>query len=391
MGSLDLAKYGDAKYKEHPISPYRYVSPFPSFVVDPPYCFDGTGSNILGFGSSGLILLVHRHIAFKGASTIVLDPNFDDWYIAQGADQAKGLKLAKEKRYIVEAHQESGRFWIANETERLSFIAQQLTNRPSIHIIQPHLAVPEGIFLPRLHHNMNDRLCVQEKRAFTLFPQYKLAHGREIRPALKLRWALQLSRACAWMEKAGLYHGDFRPSNFLLDRFENVVLADFGGCAPLGEEQRTAHDVFYPYDWMVGSTQSEVYAYGWCLYNIFHGSVPRQFEISPPEKVVFPSVEHLGEIGGLIDDCWHDRFPKVADMERAMLVKYRTLQPWYHQMFDQVCEGAAWVTLAFTRRYLLWRMKRLHRTLKSAPPAPIADEELDRIRANWVTRVCPIC
>jgi len=74
------------------------------------------------------------------------------------------------------------------------------------------------------------------------------------------------------------------------------------------------------HDFVVHDTQSSAYAFVWCVYKIFHGEVSRIFDISEPQKVVFPPLDHLGAIN--INDSWRNNYASLEDLRKSRETTY---------------------------------------------------------------------
>lgn len=301
----------------------RFISPFPSLQVTFPH--EGSNGTVLGTGVC-FVVGVHRDIAFKFAPRIE--------YLEEADERTRAADNAE----IQEG--EAAIVWEAGIYKNL---AKALRIHPTIHILNPHLHVREGLFLPRQKISLHDRLLAQQ-------------HTRVAIPLdLKVRWANQIVKAAAWFERAGYYHGDLRPANILLDRFNNVVLADFGSSDCVKGYLRSSADVFCPGEFVSGSAVSEQYAVAWCLYNIFHGTVPEAFDISDPSSVEFPPIQHL-PFATVIQDGWRLRFESLRLMQKCSRRSYLDVQPLLHRFKDLLSEFLARIGFHIRKRYLTKQM-----------------------------------
>lgn len=205
-------------------------------------------------------------------------------------------------------------------------------------------------------------------RGNSIRTQYPCRHYFQI-PDL-LRWIVQLARAIAWLGRAGFQHADLRPHNIMLDRFDNVVLIDFGCATDTGVDVFSAF-MFCPWAFGYRRIQPEAWSFGWIGCNIIHGTVPcERLGVSEPEAL--PRLIQLSAFGAIIHDCWHDRFEPLADPEVAVDAEYRRKQSLSWRIWDVVQSWLGNFTMILTRPYYQWMSGRIYRRL-SQDPAPRID------------------
>ncbi|KAH0356422.1 hypothetical protein KCU81_g103, partial [Aureobasidium melanogenum] len=185
--------------------------------------------------------------------------------------------------------------WMKENIERLEKEKQVykfLNLHPHPHLLQSILCTPEGIFMPRLETTLAARLSSET-------------------PSLELqeRWIRQLVSAAAWLEKLGYAHGDLRPHNILLDRWSNIVVADFDGTVPIGEELKLATLPFCKVDeefeTLPAGPETEQFSLGSCIYNIRFGFEP--FSDLKLESPVWRLKLVRKEFPPTSNDCSRDR------------------------------------------------------------------------------------
>lgn len=185
-------------------------------------------------------------------------------------------------------------------------------------IIQPHLAVPSGLLLARMRESVQsviDRARSSPSSA-TSTPI--------ITGALALRWSRQIAQALAWLEQRNHYHGDLKPSNVLLDAHNNAILSDFGSAGHIGTYLRTSSNL-YTTGWGKGGVESEAYAFGWTVYDIFHGGHDEALD-EPDAEVVYPDVTSMGAMENVVQRCWRREWKSVAELREAVEAVYEAAQ-----------------------------------------------------------------
>ncbi|KAG9946455.1 hypothetical protein KCU85_g6508, partial [Aureobasidium melanogenum] len=250
------------------------------------------------------------------------------------------------------------RVWMKENIERLEKEKQVykfLDLHPHPHLLQSILCTPEGIFMPRLETTLAARLSSET-------------------PSLELqeRWIRQLVSAAAWLEKLGYAHGDLRPHNILLDKWSNIVVADFDGTVPIGEELKLATLPFCKVDeefeTLPAGPETEQFSLGSCIYNIRFGFEPfSNLKLESPvwrlklvRKEFPPTSDDV--YGPIIQDCWHGVFPSIGALQTEILkvsdprskselqsTSRRTTIPYLH----------SWFLLAQCQEYLAQQRLRL--------------------------------
>ncbi|KAH0369899.1 hypothetical protein KCU65_g3012, partial [Aureobasidium melanogenum] len=246
-----------------------------------------SSDNSLSQGGAGCVYATTRNIAFK-CPIMFEDINQDNYSRAWMKQNIERLEKEKQVYKVLNLH-------------------------PHPHLLQSILCTPEGIFMPRLETTLAARLA------------------SETTPSLELqeRWIRQLVSAAAWLEKLGYAHGDLRPHNILLDRFSNIVVADFDGTVPIGEELKLATPPFCKVDEKndtpPAGPETEQFSLGSCIYNIRFGFPPfSDLKLESPVwrlKLVrkeFPPTSN-DVYGSIIQDCWHGVFPSISALQTEIL------------------------------------------------------------------------
>ncbi|KAJ2899885.1 hypothetical protein MKZ38_002752 [Zalerion maritima] len=164
-------------------------------------------------------------------------------------------------------------------------------------------ATPIANFLPYLAGgSLADRL-----RANAEWDRWTLLRVVRLEPRrLVERWAAQLSAADAWLETLGLVHNDLRPPNILLDRDDNLKLADFdwvepagrdcpGACAPWGQGQRELRQ-----SWAADRDEP------------YEGMGPEAVDLF--QAMRFPLLVEHDKLDTIINKCWRGRYTSVAEL-----------------------------------------------------------------------------
>jgi hypothetical protein len=119
--------------------------------------------------------------------------------------------------------------------------------------------------------------------------------GRTLAPAAALAAVVSLLRGLHAAHAAGIYHGDLRPENALVDRHQRVVLSDVGIAAALTSDILTSNAPDDPLSWTYLAPEqhgggaigafTDVHAAGLLLFELLTGSLP------------YEPVADLGELG----------------------------------------------------------------------------------------------
>jgi serine/threonine protein kinase len=169
-----------------------------------------------------------------------------------------------------------------------------------------------------------------------------LRKGRPFPSSQYFRWAIQIAEALVFTHSKGVLHGDLNLANVLLDNSLNVKLVDFsfavildgspGGRWALSPTSR--YQMGYRPPGMSTCMNSEVFAFGSALYEIFTGRRPYEelytLDLSHRKEVdrlfaekKFPSVDGLEEAGKAILNCWTMVYPSFevvkVDLDKACL------------------------------------------------------------------------
>lgn len=133
----------------------------------------------------------------------------------------------------------------------------------------------------------------------------------------RCRVARQAIEAVQYIHHRDVIHADLAAKQFLVDKALNVRLSDFGGSSLHGSEAMVRETVthFLPRDIDAPCTvQSDIFALGSTLYEIFVGKLPYQGideeEISRLySQGIFPSLEAVCEgWRRVIDKCWRQHY-----------------------------------------------------------------------------------
>lgn len=195
--------------------------------------------------------------------------------------------------------------------EREKLFYQALTHHRHPNITYCILCVPEGLFMQRQQTDLSDRL-----------------QSGPVPYDVQERWIRQLVSAVAWLESLGYVHGDLRPDNVLLDRHENIKLADFDAAVKYGEELlvppfcSTDEDFEFP----LAGALSEQYSLASCMYSIRFGHEPYHDldESLADEKMSrreSPSTAEDVLFGQIMQACWRDDYATIGDVERDVLAQ----------------------------------------------------------------------
>ena len=184
-----------------------------------------------------------------------------------------------------------------------------LRSHPHPNILHAILCVSEGIFMPRLETTLATRLAIP------------CIADDDIRE----RWINQLVSAAAWFEKLGYAHGDLRPVNVLVDKVNDIRIADFDAAVTIGLELRLATLPFCKVDkyWKtpLAGPESEQFSLGSIIYNIRYGFPPwSDLELESPvwRKMLahgdYPSTTD-DRYGDIIQKCWKGAFPSISALQ----------------------------------------------------------------------------
>lgn len=188
-------------------------------------------------------------------------------------------------------------------------ILDTLKSHPHPNVLHAILCVPEGIFMPRLEMNLATRLAIP----------YIADHD------IRERWIIQIVSAAAWLEKLGYAHGDLRPANILVDKFDDIRIADFDATVTFGSELQAATLPFCKVDkdfeTPLAGPESEQFALGSIIYNIRYGIAPlSDLELeSPVWSKMFAHGEYPStpddRYGDIIQKCWKGAFTSISALQ----------------------------------------------------------------------------
>lgn len=127
----------------------------------------------------------------------------------------------------------------------------------------------------------------------------------------------------------GYVHGDLRPQNILVDKSDNIVVADFDATVRIGAELQLATLPFCKvdenYEPPPAGPESEQFSLGSCIYNIRFGFPPfSNLELESPvwrqrliRKEFPPTLDDI--YGPIIEGCWYGAFPSISALQTEIL------------------------------------------------------------------------
>lgn len=203
---------------------------------------------------------------------------------------------------------------------------------PCPYVIQSFLRLPDANFLAFMSGgSLDDRLKSHQVRDG---PFGKVLCVNKTEPVELVRqWLQELCSAVVWLESLGYVHGDLRPNNLLLDKNNNLKLADFDCTEKVGEPSsgngapwaRVLGDDADKVGGRRGSfgingPRTEQFAIGSNLYCMLYGFEPYEDRDDRGPVVVdllqdmeFPELRN-GDLDSIIDRCWKGRYEQLKDL-----------------------------------------------------------------------------
>ncbi|KAE8154987.1 kinase-like domain-containing protein [Aspergillus avenaceus] len=208
---------------------------------------------------------------------------------------------------------------------------------PCPSVVQCFLYTTDGIFL----EYMRDISLAYRK-------QFNMTRNQETRVVTKVntmeplplrkQWMNDLAQGVAFLGSLNLAHGDLRAENILLDR-DQLKLSDFDCTAEFGTDFETCP---CPYGRLLNDTEAEQgrpgtagflgprteqFALGSLYYLINYGFevyddqclAGDPYEHGPKvvdllQRMEFPSLDGDPVIDDIIDKCWHNQYPTLAEL-----------------------------------------------------------------------------
>ncbi|ROT36410.1 kinase-like protein [Sodiomyces alkalinus F11] len=139
----------------------------------------------------------------------------------------------------------------------------------------------------------------------------------------RLRWIIQVAEALRFLHDAGIIHGDLTSANVLLDAGWNAKVADFAGSSLDGSPLLVASPASYQCPESNTSVKGDIFAFGSLVYEIMTGQEPYQGRDGGDIRLLFasktfPDITHLGDLGRIIEKCWHGRYSGCDSLVRDL-------------------------------------------------------------------------
>lgn len=288
------------------------------FILAPFYSL--TADNHLGQGAAGQVYAINEHVVFKCPTAY------------------KPSEPPVLPRHIILEMKHN-----VQDMENEKRIYALLRANPHPNLLSDILTIPEGIFLPRLETNLAERL--------------KSSSPDE---GLKERWISQLVSAAAWLERLGYVHGDLRPHNILLDKSDNIRVADFDKTIAVGDELQAMTAPYCKFDENnkppPAGPESEQFSIGSCIYTIRFGFAPwSNLDVESPVwrqqmiKKEYPDVSG-DRYGAVIQSCWNGSFASITELQREVIGLSSYLVP---SSPSTSYYGGSWYLLSVCQGFLI--------------------------------------
>jgi serine/threonine protein kinase len=150
---------------------------------------------------------------------------------------------------------------------------------------------------------------------------------RDVSSAQRLRWAIQVSEALAFIHDAGVIHGDFTCAKIFLDANLNARVADFAGSSMDGSPLLVIVTESHESPGPRLSIQADLFALGSVLYEITTSHPPykdldgAEIRSLYPERK-FPETASLGAIGAIIEKCWQGSYSGAGSVVEDLRGNY---------------------------------------------------------------------
>lgn len=313
------------------------------FTYNTPFaCLQLKNNQVIYFQHYILVLALGKTIVLKckpALAWVTNDPGVDAFTISVVADgyTAEDHRSAKaEIEKMVASRCIGTEHLLALDARRSDAIQERLQERHSGHILCPTLITNEGIFTPRCLDFSLNRLDTESLYFAGVSTKIPVPFRT------RLRWIHQLAKAVAWLESIRICHNDLRASNILVDRYDSIVITDFGNCSYWGELHETARPPEC-LNFGAGGRESELWSVGWRIYSILGGrAIPQQTieqKIEPARKLL-PNTEDMA-FGDIMQKCWYNEYRSLSAMQVEVDEIYQHIQPWYFRILDFTAESRA--------------------------------------------------
>ena len=153
---------------------------------------------------------------------------------------------------------------------------------------------------------------------------------------IRYKWVAQLCSALLHLHNHSIIHCDLSCRNVLLNDNLDVKLADFGGSAIPGKKalvrEETRSSLPRNSRTVDASIQTDIFAFGSAVYEIFTGHVPYADKGSSQipalyDKKEWPNLEGV-EAKGIILGCWEGKYSSMEALKTDLLLLDYTLVSW---------------------------------------------------------------
>jgi atypical protein kinase C zeta type len=232
-------------------------------------------------------------------------------------DEEIALKYTRKDR-LKQFQNENNNYSLFERHGFPPYLTQSFLRLPGINFLQ---LMPSGSLDKRIYSN--------QRRDYK---NMKCLEVLRLEPTQKIeQWAMELSRAIAWLESLGLVHGDLRPANILLDPKDHLKLVDFDSIAEIGSKhlgnsppwsrqlgpEAGRHQGTYG---LYGAT-SEQFTFGSILYTLTRGFEPyedkRKAAVALLRRMEFPELSGT-QLDRVINRCWRGEYKSLVDLEKEM-------------------------------------------------------------------------